>query len=61
MDNTKGCVLTIVNKKNQTYKVQTYLEISELTNETKQIIDEFINDNFKDVNSYNIILWERGN
>ena len=61
MDNTKGCVLTIVNKKNRTYKVQTYLEISELTNETKQIIDEFINDNFKDVNSYNIILWERGN
>ena len=60
MDNTKGCVLTIINKKNQTYKVQTYLEISELTNETKQIIDEFINDNFKDVNSYNIILWEEG-
>ena len=60
MDNTKGCVLTIVNKKNQTYKVQTYLQISELTNETKRIVDEFINDNFKDVNSYNIILWEEG-
>lgn len=60
MDNTLGCVLTIVNKKNQTYKVQTYLQISELTNETKQIVDEFINDNFKDVNSYNIILWEEG-
>ena len=58
MDNKLGCVLTIVNKKCVTYKVQTFLKISELTNETKALLDEFIAENFKDVSTYNVVLYD---
>ena len=61
MDNSLGCCLTIVNSMGVTFKVQTFLKISKLTNETKKIIDEFLSKNFKDVSAYNLILYnEKG-